>query len=149
MINGEYFASRIVGHMNPGKNKGVIRFHPGTIEKTSDTADSLYGIHFDFQDTYKGHLEIRVENNGDEDFPEKVKKIQDKEFWKGEKMEHLREKRKKYANCLDNLQLQPNGQGNYSITADIITNNRDKVFFGVLNTLIRPIIISLNKDLFK
>ena len=88
-------------------------------------------------------MEIKVENNGDEDFSEKVKQTQTKEFWKGEKMKFLRGKRRKYLGCLENLQLQPNGQGNYYITADINTNNEDKVVFGILNNIVKPIVANL------
>jgi len=143
MIDGKYFAGRMIKHLNPKvDNLDTKRYQRGQVQRLSENSDEIFRVKFNFS-VDNQTLDILVEKIG-EDFTDKIKRIKEKGFWKDESLGNLREKRNTYKEHLGHLTIFENGNGDYHITADLQTKNEDKAFYSVLNCIVLPIVHSIN-----
>lgn len=143
MINGEYFASRIIEHLVPVIDEFGTKQCKNRFKRISPKSDSLDGIVFNFN-VCKEKLDVSIERGYVKNFDEKIKATVTNEFWKNKALSYLKKQKTKYKGFLRNLSLKENGSGNYHFKANLNTKNEDKAFFAVLNCIIKPVLYSFS-----
>jgi len=143
MINGKYFAGRTIDHLTPVIDGLRTKQCARRFQRVSKNSINLDGVYFSFN-ADKNHLEITVERGNIGDFYKRVGSVIKEDFWKDERLKHLRKKKNQYQRHLPKIHVSENGSGNVYFNADLETADEDKAFFAVLNCIIKPVLYSLS-----
>jgi hypothetical protein len=134
MINGDYFASRLVSHALEN-----MKVNPKRVLKRSEGKTDFYGIEYAFKADSEGFdVEIEpVDQEKLEEFNRFLKSTQERDFWKKDFLHSLDRNRRKYRKYLGNLCLELNGNNHYHFKGKFKTKSEEKAFFAMLNHVVK------------
>jgi len=134
----EHLAGRTVEHLNKNRQYG------DRIRRVSRDCVDIFRIFFLFRceeksldviidppeedlETLKGHLE----------------KIRTRKYWQNPSLALLKENRKKYRLFLKNPRIEKGENGHYHFRAEFISENKEDIFFSMLNYAVKPVLLYL------